>query len=165
MIIYRFSIFVTGADYSVNNNVISQCIPIHIYDQWRKGDTYNLSGKQCHFDDSGVQYVHNNVFAVNAETRAQIVRDYISFLKEYDKLFQRQGGNDIEVAASIYMSEPMRFLLFTEQEMKDLICFNNLKFRVDLFLFNDIKMKRIYKDFLKERKEYEKLQNEKELRG
>lgn len=159
MLIYRFSILITGTDYHLVSEETTDNKAIFAHNQWRKGDSIKIGGMLYQYDSNTTVYIHKSVFAINDAERGQIVEDLLSFLERNAPIFMQNGAEEITVSIVVYISNTMRFLVLNKQEMKRLLRNGNVVVTLDLHPMKETEIKRLQKECLKERQTYELTKN------
>ena len=157
MIIYCFSIFVTGKNYTPLAEEMTDCPLIHVSNEWLKGETFVLGNKRHQYGYSGTHYTHKFVFATNETERGKVLADFISFLERECFLFWEHGAEEINIKIVVYISERLRFVILTKQEMERLLLCGNIVVSVDLFPMKKSEIDKLKIEFLKERSHNENI--------
>ena len=155
MLIYRFTILISGIDYLPVSEETTDNKAIFVRDQWRKGDSFKIGGILYQHDNNTTVYAHNSVFAINEVERGQTVEDLVSFLEHYAPFFLQNGAEEITISIVVYISNTMRFLVLKKHEMERLLRSGNVVVSLDLHPMKETEIKRLQKQFIKEREKYE----------
>ena len=149
--IYRFSIFITGESYIPLTNRELQDYHLQIYSSWKKGDTFQQRGKKRRYDYSCSHLLHSSIFVSTEQERTKIIEDYLYFLEENIGKLKRRGATELEIAATIYLEKPERFLLLKRMEMERLLHCGNIPVRLDILYLSKNEYENVQNDMIKER--------------
>lgn len=149
--IYRFSIFIIGESYIPLTNRELQDYHLQIYSSWKKGDTFQQRGKNRRYDYGGLHLLHNSIFAATEEERTKILEDYLYFLEENIGVLKGRGATELEIAATIYLEKPKRFLLLKRMEMERLLHCGNIPVRLDILYLSKKEYENVQNDMIRER--------------
>ena len=149
--IYRFSIFIIGESYiPLTDKELHGC-HLQIYSSWKKGDTFQQRGKCRRYDYGGSHLLHSSIFASTEEERAKIIGDYLYFLEENVGMLKERGATELEIAATVYLEKPKRFLLVKRMEMERLLHCGNIPVRLDILYLSQKEYEDVQNDMIKER--------------
>ncbi len=149
--IYRFSLFITGESYIPITCKELQDNPLHIYSDWTKDDTYRQRGKSYRYGYGGSHLLHDSIYAITEEERAQIIGDILLFLERNTEIQKRHEATDVELSATVYLEKSERFLLLTKNEMEQLSRCGNISIRLDILCLSKKEFIDIQTDMIKER--------------
>lgn len=149
--IYRFSIFITGESYIPLTNRELQDYHLQIYSSWKKGDTFQQRGKCRRYDYGGSHLLHSSIFASTEEERTKVIEDFLCFIEENIEMLKGRGVTELEIAATIYLEKPKRFLLLKRMEMERLLHCGNIPVRLDILYLSKKEYEDVQNDMIRER--------------
>lgn len=149
--IYRFSIFITGESYvPLTDKELHGC-HLQIYSSWKKGDTFQQRGKCRRYDYGGSHLLHSSIFASTEEERTKVIEDFLCFIEENIEMLKGRGATELEIAATIYLEKPKRFLLLKKMEMERLLHCGNIPVRLDILYLSKKEYEDVQNDMIRER--------------
>ncbi len=149
--IYRFSIFITGESYIPLTKRELQDYHLLIYSSWKRGDTFQQRGKNHRYDYGGSHLLHSSIFVSTEEERTKVIEDFLCFIEENIEMLKGRGATELEIAATVYMEKPKRFLLLKKKEMERLLHCGNIPVRLDILYLSKKEYEDVQNDMIRER--------------